>query len=154
MKKLRIAVLLSVLSLLPTLALAQLDSSSLATISGTVVDKTGAAVAGAEVRLSFENRVPQQTAVSDRNGQFSFTKIAPGAFHLTVTAKGFAEVATAGTARAGETVTLPSTVLEVARVTRIPAAVEVISAGTCDTKPSPIDKIVKCCKASPIVIPF
>jgi hypothetical protein len=115
MKIIRMAV--SVLFLLPGLALAQIESSSLGTVSGAVVDKTGAAVGGAQVRLSFDIGLPQQTALSDSKGQFSFTKIAPGAFHLTVTAKGFAEVTSAGTLRAGETVTLPTTVLEVARVT-------------------------------------
>src|SRR5713226_2934387 len=49
-------------------------------ISGTVVDQTGVAVAGARVRLSREDQSPDREALSGDDGQFSFASVAPGPF--------------------------------------------------------------------------
>src|SRR5712664_4162360 len=51
-----------------------------AAISGTVVDRTGAVVAGARVKLSRGGQSLGQDVVSDSDGQFSFAGIAPGPF--------------------------------------------------------------------------
>ena len=86
------------------------------TISGTVVDQTGAIVAGAKVRLTraAENQSSQQEALSDGNGQFAFANVAPGPFQLTITSEGFATQTFSGILRSAETLVVPQIVLTVA----------------------------------------
>jgi hypothetical protein len=88
-------------------------------ISGTVVDRTGAVVAGGRVRLTrqgqlSENQPPSQEVLSGDNGQFSFANIAPGPFQLTITSAGFASQPFSAVLHAGETYIVPPIVLEVA----------------------------------------
>jgi len=71
-------------------------------ISGTVVDPSGAAVAGARVELTREDRLAKQDALSGDDGQFTFANITPGPFRLTITAEGFAAQALSGTLQEGE----------------------------------------------------
>jgi hypothetical protein len=59
-------------------------------IVGTVVDPSGAAVAGALVKLTTEDPSANQEARSDGDGQFSFDNISPGTFQFTISAEGFA----------------------------------------------------------------
>jgi hypothetical protein len=73
------------------------------TIVGTVIDGTGALVAGAHVRLAREDQSLSPEAVSDENGQFSFPSIAPGPFQLTFTSNGFLPQSYSGILHAGET---------------------------------------------------
>jgi Carboxypeptidase regulatory-like domain len=61
-----------------------------ASVAGTVLDVSGAAVPGAEVSLTQEDGTQLQTMVSEANGDFSFTKIPPGPYLVTVSATGFA----------------------------------------------------------------
>jgi hypothetical protein len=84
------------------------------TINGTVVDQSGAVVAAAKVTLTHEDQSPGQDALSASDGQFSFARVAPGAFHLTVTANGFAPQAMSGTLQPGEILTVPQVALTVA----------------------------------------
>jgi Carboxypeptidase regulatory-like domain len=86
------------------------------TISGTVVDQTGAIVAGAKVRLTraAENQSSDQEVQSDGNGQFSFARVAPGPFQLTITSEGFATQTFSGILRSAETLVVPQIVLAVA----------------------------------------
>ena len=70
------------------------------TISGMVVDRTGAIVVGARVRLTRENQSLE--AVSDGDGRFSFADIAPGPFQLTTSSEGFATNRYSGTLQSGE----------------------------------------------------
>ena len=83
-------------------------------ISGTVVDPSGAVVAGAQVKLSGENRRPIADGISGSDGQFSLTNVAPGSFQLTITAAGFATQTSSGTLHAGENYILPGFALAVA----------------------------------------
>ena len=93
----------------------QLQGQQLAgTISGTVVDQTGAVVAGARVKLSREDQSPSQDVVSDGDGQFSFASIAPGPFQLTTMSEGFATQTYSGTLHSGETYIVPPIALVVA----------------------------------------
>src|SRR5579863_7615228 len=86
----------------------QPDQQMAGSIRGTIVDPSGAAVAGARVRLTRGDQSPSQVAppgddtLSDQNGQFSFADIAPGPFHLTITATGFAAQAFSGILHPGE----------------------------------------------------
>jgi hypothetical protein len=83
-------------------------------ISGTVFDESGAVSVGAAVRLSREDQTLNQEVQSGNNGQFSFTNVAPGEFHLTVTSSGLATREFAGTLRPGEAYLVPPITLFVA----------------------------------------
>jgi hypothetical protein len=61
-----------------------------ASVAGTVLDVSGAAVPGAEVSLTQEDGTQLRTMASEANGDFSFTKIPPGPYLVTVSATGFA----------------------------------------------------------------
>ena len=76
------------------------DPQMAGTISGMVVDRTGAIVVGARVRLTRENQSIE--AVSDGDGRFSFANIAPGPFQLTTSSEGFAKHTYSGTLQSGE----------------------------------------------------
>jgi Carboxypeptidase regulatory-like domain len=93
---------------------AQADTPSRGTIKGTVVDRTGAVVAGARVRLTHEDQSTSQDAQSDNDGQFSFTNVAPGPFQVSVAATGFAAQSSSGTLHPGEIYTVPPIALTVA----------------------------------------
>jgi hypothetical protein len=58
-------------------------------ISGTVIDPTGAVVPGAKVQLTQEKTAGQMASTDDQ-GRFSFSDVAPGPYQLTITATGFA----------------------------------------------------------------
>ena len=60
-----------------------------ASISGAVQDMSGAAVAGAEVRLTDANASPRGMALSDANGAFTFSPIPPGSYRVMVDAQDF-----------------------------------------------------------------
>ena len=83
-------------------------------IRGTIVDPTGGAVAGAQVRLSREDPSPDQEVQSGDDGQFSFANVAPGPFQLTITSAGFATQASAGILRPGESYTVPQIAMSLA----------------------------------------
>jgi hypothetical protein len=92
-------------------------------ISGTVVDGTGAVVAGARVKLAREDQSPDQEVLSGDDGQFSFANVSPGPFDLTITAAGFATQTSSGTLRSGEIHMVPPIALAVAEaVTNVQVA--------------------------------
>lgn len=84
------------------------------TISGTVVDGSGAAVVGAHVRLSEQNQATGEEAVSDGAGEFLFASITPGNFELTASADGFTTATFAGSLHSGESLIVPPITLAVA----------------------------------------
>ncbi len=90
------------------------DQRSSGSISGIVVDQTGAAVAGAQVKLSREDQSPDHEVMTGDDGQFSFANVAPGPFHLTISSAGFATQASSGILRSGETYTVPQFALALA----------------------------------------
>ena len=95
------------------------DPQSPGRINGTVVDRSGAVVTGARVRLTRQTQspagqAPTQEIVSGDNGQFSFANVPPGAFQLTITSAGFAAQPFSAVLRAGETYIVPPVVLAVA----------------------------------------
>jgi hypothetical protein len=90
------------------------DQPTSGCISGTVVDQSGAVVAGAQVRLLAKDQPTSSEVRSGDNGQFTFTNVVPGPYQLTVTQKGFAEQTVSGTLRAGEVALIPQIVLPVA----------------------------------------
>ena len=90
--------------------------SSAGTINGTVVDRTGAVIPGARVKLSRGGSSLSQEAMSDSNGQFFFTGVAPGPFQLTITSAGFTPQTSSGTLHPAEDYTVPPVPLAVANV--------------------------------------
>jgi Carboxypeptidase regulatory-like domain len=106
-------------------ATAQIPNQQLAgSISGLVVDQSGAFVAGAQVQLSRpdEYKNPQLQSnqsegppvITGHDGQFLFTNVAPGPFHLTFTSAGFAQQAFSGTLAARGNYLVPQIALDVA----------------------------------------
>ena len=85
-------------------------------ISGTVVDQSGAVVAGARVTLTGtgENQSLKQNVLSGNDGQFSFSNIAPGPFQLTITAEDFASQTSSGILYSGENYIVPQITLAIA----------------------------------------
>jgi len=82
-------------------------------IHGTVVDQSGAMVAGARLKLAGEDPSRHQETVSGNDGQFAFANVAPGRFQITITSAGFASQTLSGTLHAGESYTIPNTALAV-----------------------------------------
>jgi len=83
-------------------------------VTGTLVDKTGNAVAGARVTLALDNQTSGQEALADDDGQFSFTNVPSGPFHLTANSEGFAPQTAAGNLASGESCVMPQMTLAVA----------------------------------------
>ena len=83
------------------------------TISGVVVDTSGAAVGHAQVKLLLDGRGPDRELQSTDNGEFSFDEVNPGPWRLSFSAKGFALKTIAGGLHAGEALNLPTTSLSV-----------------------------------------
>jgi hypothetical protein len=122
-------------------------SPAFGTISGTVVDQSGALVAGAAVTLTATNtdtdtdtdkdkaQSPGRQASTGDDGQFSFANVAPGAFQLTITSPGFAPQTSTGTLSPGETHIVPQIALAVAaNVTDVQVALSRIEVAEAQVK--------------------
>ena len=105
------------LLLLTLLSLAAAAFAQQGTISGTVVDSSGASIAHAEIELSLNGRAPDRQTRSGDSGEFSFSNVDTGSYRLSFDAKGFALKTLAGDLTAGETLNLPPTALAVDTVT-------------------------------------
>lgn len=90
------------------------DLPQTGTISGIVVDRTGAVVAGARVQLSLAGQSQSQEVATDGDGQFSLVGITPGPFLLTVSSAGFTTQIASGTLHSGEDYTVAPITLDVA----------------------------------------
>lgn len=112
----------------PTSSSPQLpEAQSFGNIHGTILDGTGAAVAGARVQLTHTIQPLKQEVVSDGNGQFSFTNVAPGEFHLSIAASGFAPFTFSGSLQTGQILTLPQFTLAIATaVTEVQVGVSAV----------------------------
>jgi hypothetical protein len=100
-----------------------------ASLSGTIVDPTGAAVAGARVLLSGGDQSPSQEVLSGDDGQFSFPNVVPGPFQLTITLQGFTTQTSSGILKPGESYTVPQIAMALAtavtEVRVVPSRIEV-----------------------------
>jgi len=85
-------------------------------ISGTILDRTGGVSVGANVQLTSKAQPFSQTVASGNNGQFSFPRVPPGAFQLTVTAPGFKTQLFSGDLRPGQAYLVPAIVLGIGTV--------------------------------------
>src|SRR5215470_9631234 len=71
------------------------QQSATAEVNGTVLDLTGAVVAGAKVTLTNQGTKISDSAASNASGYFIFINLQPGVYALTVEHQGFKKVATA-----------------------------------------------------------
>jgi hypothetical protein len=90
------------------------DQQARGSISGTIVDLTGAVVVGAQVRLTRGDQSPGAEMLTDDLGQFSFANVAPGPFQLTVSFTDLNTQVISGTVQPGEAHVVPQVVLVVA----------------------------------------
>src|SRR3954447_4252454 len=81
--------ILLLLALLPLLVSAQ-STTATATLQGTILDSTGAAVPGANVAATNLNTRAQRTATTKAAGHYTPRGIASGTWSLSVEAPGFA----------------------------------------------------------------
>jgi hypothetical protein len=95
----------------------QSDNSSSGSVTGTVVDPSGAAVAGARVRLTRKSPAILQEVQTDGAGQFSFVNIPAGLFQLAITLPGFAAQFSSGVLQSGDNYQVPQIALAIATAT-------------------------------------
>jgi len=85
----------------------QIDQQRPGTISGTVIDQSGARITGATVKLVLEGQSSGIEVLSDENGQFFFSNVAPGPFHLAITSEGLTAQEFSGNMHPGEAYVTP-----------------------------------------------
>ena len=76
-------------------------------ISGKIVDQSGANIAGAVVKLTREAQSSSFEVASDQDGLFAFSNVPPGPFQLTISSSGLASQEASGTLRSGEAYVTP-----------------------------------------------
>jgi hypothetical protein len=91
-------------------------------VNGTVVDQDGAVIANAKIVMSRTNasstgESSTRETLTDSNGHFVFTSVAPGSFQLSFTASGFAPMQKSAILLAGQNMLVPQVALAVARNT-------------------------------------
>ena len=83
-------------------------------ITGTILDQTGAVLAGARVTLVIAGQSPDREVLSGSDGQFSFANVTPGTFQLSVSLADFATKKFSGTLTPGDYYFVPPIALSVA----------------------------------------
>ncbi len=91
-RQLLIAILAVSFGLAGTLVSAQSGGSS-GSISGTVLDPTGAVVANATVEIHNPVSHFDRSTTTDKSGNFNLPNVPFNPYHMTVTAEGFAPTA-------------------------------------------------------------
>lgn len=102
-------------------------SAQSATVSGSIVDTSGAVVPGATVVLSGAGG--SQTTVSDARGAYAFRNVAPGTYQVTATLPGFAPATQSGVNVASANVDVPRLTLSIGAL----GETVVVSASRVDT---------------------
>ncbi|MGA2414433.1 MAG: TonB-dependent receptor [Candidatus Sulfotelmatobacter sp.] len=142
----RFAVLAAALCFAVVAAQAQSVGNS-TTLTGTVVDATGAVVVGATVKIHNPVSSFERSTQTDATGQFSLANIPFNPYHLTVTAKGFSpyaqDVELRSVVPAGISVTLQALVEATSVTVREEAGdlVETDSTAHVDVDKSQIDRL-------------
>jgi hypothetical protein len=83
------------------------------TVSGTVVDADGDAIAGAQATLSGAGLEGGRQLLADRDGYFSFPDVPPGSLTLTIAYSGFGTVVKTITVHSAENLSVPDITLAV-----------------------------------------
>ena len=92
------------------------DFLAIGNISGTVLDATGAPLSKAQVRLTREATTPAAETLTEPDGHFSFTNVAPGPFELSIALAGFKTKTVSGNLPAKEVYVASAITLELAPV--------------------------------------
>jgi hypothetical protein len=88
----RFALLAVLLATVASTGLAQSVSSAVGSIAGVVKDETGAALPGATIVATSEERGARRTAVSDSAGHFVIPQVLPGKYNVDISLTGFSSV--------------------------------------------------------------
>jgi len=83
-------------------------------VCGTVMDQSGALVAGARVKLTSGGQAQGLEIATGADGQFCLANVTAGSFELSVSAAGFETQVISGNLAAGEMQTVPPVALSVA----------------------------------------
>lgn len=115
-------------------------------ITGTVVDPTGAVIAGASVQLQNTNTHFDRVVKTDAQGAFRFSNLASFPYHLTVSAPGFQphtiDVNVTGTVPVAVPITLQlASATTTLNVTETAAEVESVPTAHTDLGPSQIEQL-------------
>ncbi len=92
------------------------DSPTTGSVSGTLLDTTGAPISGAKVKLTRGASAPAAETLTEPNGHFSFANVAPGPFELNIALAGFKARKVSGNRPAKEDYLAPAITLELAPV--------------------------------------
>jgi len=92
------------------------NTQAMGSISGTVLDATGAPVSGAQVKLTRLATTPVLETPTAQDGHFSFTNVVPGSFQLSIALAGFKTKTVSGKLPAKEDYLAPAITLELAPV--------------------------------------
>lgn len=103
----RVRVIFTLLALCCFAAMPSAWAQFSATVTGTVVDPSGAVVPNATLKLTNDGTGQVVTATSNSAGAFTFPSLAPGHYHLKTIAKGFAENTVAVTLQTNQTLNVP-----------------------------------------------
>jgi len=114
-------------AILACLLIPSAASAQSATVSGSIVDTSGAVVPGATVVLSGAGG--SQTTVSDAQGAYAFRNVAPGTYQVTATLPGFAPATQSGVNVASANVDVPRLTLSIGAL----GETVVVSASRVDT---------------------
>jgi hypothetical protein len=82
-----------------------------ATLSGSIIDRNGAAIVGARIQIAHDGQPPVQELLSSDDGQFCFSNFPPGTYQLTISSPGFATQTISAVLSPGQSLTLPATTL-------------------------------------------
>ncbi|HME33542.1 MAG TPA: carboxypeptidase-like regulatory domain-containing protein [Terriglobales bacterium] len=92
------------------------DPQGIGSISGTVLDATGAPISGAQVKLILASTTPTSQTLTAQDGHFSFANVAPGPFELSITSSDFKTQTVSGTLPANQSYLVPAITLALAPV--------------------------------------
>lgn len=92
----------------------QADPQSSGSIAGKVIDQSGIPVGGAHVTMAREGQTRHREAITDGDGRFFFSDVAPGHVQLIVTSEGLATQTLFEEVNAGQACVIPDVTLAVA----------------------------------------
>lgn len=89
------------------------DDRQTGSISGKVVDPSGANIVGAVVKLTRDSESSGPETTSDEDGLFAFTHVTPGPFRLTISFPGLTSQEFSGTLESGQAFVTPINILSI-----------------------------------------
>ncbi|MFY9532042.1 MAG: carboxypeptidase-like regulatory domain-containing protein [Candidatus Acidiferrales bacterium] len=119
MRCLRVAGALLAVMFVVTLTAVSLSAQTTSTVTGTVLDKTGATVPKAKVELLDTAAGIANSTTTGDDGRYTFPAVRPGTYKITVTGAGFRQSAVSGVVVEVGKSALVNVVLEVGAVTQV-----------------------------------